>query len=43
MDRNLAACLKEAPPPFGDAEYNGKRKRTRRQVFLSEMDQAVPW
>ncbi|MBO9965026.1 IS5/IS1182 family transposase, partial [Xanthomonas phaseoli pv. dieffenbachiae] len=24
---------------FGDAEYNGKRKRTRREVFLAEMDQ----
>lgn len=28
---------------FGDAEYNGKRKRTRRKVFLAEMDQVVPW
>ncbi|WP_429002620.1 hypothetical protein [Xanthomonas fragariae] len=28
---------------FGDAEYNGKRKRTRREVFLCEMDQVVPW
>ena len=28
---------------FGDAEYNGNRKRTRREVFLSEMDQVVPW
>ena len=28
---------------FGDAEYAGKRKRTRREVFLSEMDQVVPW
>ncbi|OLH84005.1 transposase, partial [Xanthomonas oryzae pv. oryzae] len=28
---------------FGDAEYNGKRKRTRREVFLAEMDQVVPW
>ncbi|MBO9781945.1 IS5/IS1182 family transposase, partial [Xanthomonas phaseoli pv. dieffenbachiae] len=27
---------------FGDAEYNGKRKRTRREVFLAEMDQVVP-
>ncbi|AUJ14574.1 IS5 family transposase [Xanthomonas oryzae pv. oryzae] len=26
---------------FGDAEYNGKR--TRREVFLAEMDQVVPW
>ncbi|MBO9965078.1 IS5/IS1182 family transposase, partial [Xanthomonas phaseoli pv. dieffenbachiae] len=27
---------------FGDAEYNGKRKRTRREVFLAEMDQVEP-
>ena len=28
---------------FGDAEDIGQRKRTRREVFLSEMDQVVPW
>jgi IS5 family transposase len=28
---------------FGDAEYNGKRKQTRREIFLSQMDQIVPW
>ena len=28
---------------FGDAEYAGKRKTTRREVFLAEMDQVVPW
>lgn len=28
---------------FADAEYAGKRKRTRREVFLSEMDKVVPW
>jgi len=28
---------------FGDAEYAGKRKRTRREVFLAEMDKVVPW
>lgn len=28
---------------FSDSEYGGKRKRTRREVFLSEMDRAVPW
>ncbi|WP_045737041.1 IS5 family transposase [Xanthomonas sp. MUS 060] len=28
---------------FGDAEYNGKRKRTRREMFLAQMDQVVPW
>jgi hypothetical protein len=28
---------------FGDAEYAGKRKKTRREVFLEEMEQGVPW
>jgi len=28
---------------FSDAEYAGKRKRTRREAFLSEMDRVVPW
>lgn len=28
---------------FGDAEYAGKRKQTRRERFLIEMDQVVPW
>ena len=28
---------------FGDAEYAGKKKRTRREVFLAEMDQVMPW
>jgi len=28
---------------FSDAEYGCKRKRTRREVFLAEMERAVPW
>src|SRR5438105_763750 len=28
---------------FSDAVYGGKRKRTRREVFLAEMHRAVPW
>jgi IS5 family transposase len=28
---------------FGDGEATGKRKRTRREVFLAEMEQVVPW
>jgi IS5 family transposase len=28
---------------FSDAEYAGKRKQTRREVFLDEMDKVVPW
>lgn len=28
---------------FGDAEGLGQRKRTRREIFLAEMEQVVPW
>jgi IS5 family transposase len=28
---------------FGDAEYAGKRKKTRQEIFFEEMDQVVPW
>ncbi len=26
-----------------DAEYSGKRKQTRREMYLGEMEQVVPW
>jgi len=28
---------------FSDAEFTGKRKQTRREVFLAEMDAVIPW
>jgi IS5 family transposase len=28
---------------FGDAEYATKKKRTRREAFLAEMNQVMPW
>ena len=28
---------------FSDAEYRTKRKQTRREKFLAEMDQVIPW
>ena len=28
---------------FGDGEQMGKRKRTRKEIFLAQMDQVVPW
>jgi IS5 family transposase len=28
---------------FGDAEYAAKKKTTRREIFLAEMDKVVPW
>lgn len=28
---------------FGDGEYASKRKRTRREKFLGEMEQVIPW
>jgi IS5 family transposase len=28
---------------FSDAEFSAKRKQTRREKFLEEMEAAVPW
>jgi transposase, IS5 family len=28
---------------FGDLDYGFKRKQTRRELFLIEMEQVVPW
>jgi IS5 family transposase len=28
---------------FGDAEFANKKKCTRREVFLAEMEEVVPW
>ena len=28
---------------FSHAEYGGKRKQTRRERFLAEMEQVIPW
>lgn len=28
---------------FSEAEFRGKRKQTRREKFLSEMDKTIPW
>ena len=28
---------------FADAEYAGKRKQTRKELFLIETDRVVPW
>ncbi len=28
---------------FSDVEYGSKRKQTRREIFLAEMDAVIPW
>jgi transposase, IS5 family len=28
---------------FSDAEHNCKRKQTKRELFLLEMDKVIPW
>lgn len=28
---------------FGDGNYAGKRKQTRREEFLAKMEKVVPW
>jgi IS5 family transposase len=28
---------------FGDIEYNNKKRKTRREMFLEQMETVVPW
>jgi len=28
---------------FADYEFNGKRRQTRKEIFLSRMEQLLPW
>ena len=30
-------------PTFADLEYQGKKRRTRRELFLERMDGLIPW
>ena len=30
-------------PTFADLEYRGKKRRTRRELFLERMDGLIPW
>ena len=31
------------PPTFSDLEYQGKKRKTRRELFLERMDGLIPW
>lgn len=33
----------DEPAQLSHVEYAGKRKKTRREVFLEEMELVVPW
>lgn len=28
---------------FADSEFNGKRRKTRKEIFLARMDSLLPW
>ena len=30
-------------PTFADLEYDGKKRKTRREIFLERMDGLIPW
>ena len=32
-----------AQPTFSDLEYPGKKRKTRRELFLEQMDGLIPW
>ena len=35
--------MKGSQPSFTDAEYSQRRRVTRREEFLTAMDQVIPW
>ena len=39
--RKTAVALQQTS--FSQAEYNAKKKLTRRDLFLAKMEQVVPW
>ena len=47
IDRQARRAKMKPPEPtqvsFAQAEYEKKKKRTRREVFLEQMEQVVPW
>ncbi len=45
MARGPASCDDDAmkQTSFASAEYAGKKRKTRRERFLAEMDAVVPW
>ena len=30
-------------PTFADLDYNSKKRKTRREVFLERMERLIPW
>ncbi len=30
-------------PTFADSEFNNKRRKTRKEIFLTRMDELMPW
>jgi transposase, IS5 family len=43
MGRGLWGGAMQRQGSFSEAEYAGKKKQTRRDKFLAEMEQVVPW
>ncbi len=35
--------MEPPPPTFADLEYQGKKRKTRRELFLQRMDGLIPW
>ena len=33
----------DGPADLGDLEYQGKKRKTRRELFLERMDGLIPW
>ncbi len=35
--------MKDVQPSFTDVEYGMRRRSTRRETFLTMMDEIIPW
>ena len=42
-DRNVWGEDTMGQPTFADLEYESKKRKTRREIFLERMDSLIPW
>ena len=43
IERNARGETTMRQPTFGDLEYESKKRKTRREIFLERMDGLIPW
>ena len=43
IERNASGETTMSQPTFGELEYESKKRRARREIFLERMDGLIPW